>query len=320
MNQSLLKVGLVLVALVCFAPFASADGRKPGSLLIYPCFDSARGAGTVISVTNVDQNFSVLAHFIYIDSEDWREFNRFEPLTPRDNFTVRASTHVAGAKRGFLYVVALNELGNPDNLNILIGDEIVADSLGNFLYALDAIPFLHFGNADTDGVLSLNNVEYEAVRDKMYISSFLGQLDTTDLQPEISSIKSTLILVALVGSSDYETRLRFAVYNNNEQEFSTAHRFRCWDAVCLEDIDGVFRHDFLVTTSYDDRVTGLPVTTGWAEIDGKEAVDVVGNEPKILDPPFVGAIAQTLVVGGFSAGHLLHESAEFNSTFGSLER
>ncbi len=315
MTKSLLKVGLVLVAVMCLAPFASADGRKPGSLLIYPCFDSDTGAGTVISVTNVDQVVSVTAHFIYIDASDWREFNRFEPLTPRDVFTVKASTHVAGAKKGFLYVVALNASGTPDNLNVLIGDEIVADSLGNYLYALDAIAFLHYGGVNNDGVCSFDNVEYEAVRDKMYISSFLGQGNERGFMP----IESTLILVALVGSSDYETRLRFAAYNNNEQEFSTAHRFRCWDAVSLEDVDALFRHDFLITTNYDDRNTGLPATTGWAEIDGREAVDVIGNEPKVIDPPFVGAIAQMLEGNGFSAGHLLHESPESNPTNGLLE-
>ncbi|MEQ8767756.1 MAG: hypothetical protein RL885_27890 [Planctomycetota bacterium] len=319
MTKSFLKIGLVGALLLCLAPFASADGRKPGSLLIYPCFDSDGAAGTVVSVTNVDQFVTVVAHFIYIDGEDWREFNRFETLTPRDNFTIRASTHVPGAKKGFLYVVALDESRVAGSLNVLIGDEIVADSGGNFLYAFDAIAFLGFPGINGDSRVQLDGGEYENVSDKMYISSFLGQYDGRGNQPEVLPMKSTLILVALVGSSDYETRLRFAAYNNNEQEFSTAHNFRCWDAVCLEDIDGLFRHDFLITTSYDDRDTGLPVTTGWAEIDGREAVDVVGNEPKIIDPPFVGAIAQTLLSGYFSAGHLLHESQEPNPTDGVLD-
>lgn len=311
---------LALVGLI--APVASADsaGRHPGSLLIYPIFDSGPAAGTVVSVANVSQDTSIDAHFIYIDADDnWREFNRFEPLTPRDEFTIRASTHVAGAKRGFLYVVAEvldNDKRDPDSLNYLIGDEIILDSQGNFMYAFEAIPFCSKApfNSNFDDVLDFNNEEYFKVSDKMYVSSFLGNT----MGAPGGDLTTTLIFVSLVGSSDYETRLDLLPYNNNEDEFSAGWNFRCWDAVKLLYIDSFFDDTFLKgLPTYDNRETGIPWTSGWIEIDGDEAVDVVGNEPKVNDPPFVGAVVQAF--GSYATGHLMHESAEDNPTNGKLD-
>ncbi len=311
---------LLLIALA--APCASADsvGRHPGALLIYPIFDSAPGAGTIVSVTNISQDTSIDAHFIYIDADNnWREFNRFEPLTPRDEFTIRASTHVAGAKRGFLYVIAEvldNDKRDPDALNYLIGDEIVVDSKGNFLYALDAIAFCAKApfNGNEDEYLDFDDEEFFKVSDKMYVSSFLGNIREGDGP----ALTSTLILVAILGSSDFETRLDLTPYNNNEAEASVSWRFRCWDAVDLLTIDGYFSDAFQRTTfNWDNRVTGTPWTSGWIEIDGDEAVDIIGNERKIEDPPFVGALVQSF--GSFATGHLLHESAEDNPTNGRLD-
>ncbi len=314
---------LALVGLL--APAASADsaGRHPGALLIYPIFDSAPGAGTIISVTNVSQDTSIDAHFIYIDADDnWREFNRFEPLTPRDEFTIRASTHVAGAKRGFLYVIAEDldlDKRDPNALNYLIGDEIVVDSRGNFLYALDAIPFCAKApfNGNDDEYLDFDDEEFFKVSDKMYVSSFLGNHQGGRWAGD-HPFRTTLIFVAMVGSSDYETRLDLLPYNNAEAESSAGWNFRCWDAVNLLDIDGYFHDDFLRTTfGWDDRETGIPWTSGWIEIDGDEAVDIIGNEAKIEDPPFVGAMVQAW--GFFATGHLLHESADDNPTNGRLD-
>ncbi len=320
MKRSLYSLGslaLALAIIACLAPSAAADsaGRHPASLLIYPIFDSSPGAGTVLSVTNVSTDTSVIAHFIYIDGDDWREFNRFEPLTPRDNFSISAKVHVPSARRGFLYVIALNSLSQPDALNFLIGDEIVADSKGNFLYALEAIPFCSkepfVGNGDKWA--DFDSEEYFKVADKMYVSSFLGQ-DTRGNLP----LTSTLILVSLVGSSDYETRLDLLPYNNNEEEFSLGLAFRCWVQIDLLEIDEYFNDWFLkANTGWDDRVTGLPVTSGWIELDGDRAVDIIGNEPAIPDPPFVGAFIQAL--GPYAAGHLLHESVADNPTNGRLE-
>ncbi len=314
--------------LVAFGPIAEAAGRNPGSLLIYPSYDSDPGSGTVISITNTkdDPSFNqntnlngvVDVHFIYIDGEYWTEFNRFERLTPNDTFTVLAGVHNPNSETGFLYCVALNPTTQaPMSHNWLIGDEIVADGGGNWLYGFEAIAFkaITGEGADTDldqdGMLDLDGSEYEQVADEMMISSFIAQ-DTAN------GVTSTLILVALVPSSDYESRLDFKVYNNNEYEFSATYKLRCWAFVELGDIDAVFEDSFLSATWVDTRANGLSVgTTGWARINGDRAIDIVGNEPMIDDPAFVGAFAQSL--DGYAVGHLLHESDALNATDGVLD-
>ncbi|MEQ8767757.1 MAG: hypothetical protein RL885_27895 [Planctomycetota bacterium] len=323
-----LKSALALAALtLAFGPIVQAAGRTPGSVLIYPVYESSPGSGTVISITNTNNDPSyngntnlngvVDVHFIYIDGDSWTEFNRFERLTPNDTFTVLADTHNPNSENGFLYCIAIDPSTNaPVSHNYLIGDEIVADGSGNWLFGLDALAFKSnaaegaASDLDADDLMDLDGVEFEAIADEMYISSFIGQDPTY--------VTSTLYLVSLVGSSDFETRLDFAVYNNNEQEFSTTYALRCWAAVELTDIDSQFTNAFLVTTTYDTADGGLLIgTTGWARIDGDRAVDIVGNEPQVLDPPFVGAMAQSL--DGFASGHLLHESDAANAVGGVLD-
>ncbi|MEQ8764221.1 MAG: hypothetical protein RL885_09860, partial [Planctomycetota bacterium] len=261
-------------------------------------------------------NGVVDVHFIYIDGDYWTEFNRYERLTPNDTFTVAAGVHNPNSEQGFMYAVALNpNTQEPMSFNWLIGDEIIADSSGNWLYAFEACAFKSLAaegqnsDVDDDGMLELDGVEFEAVGDKMLLSSFFGY--------DSYGINAGLILVALTPSSDYETRIDFQVYNNNEHEFSTTYKFRCWAMVDLKDIDSVFTNDFLESTSYDSRDNGLYYTTGWARLDGDRAIDIVGNEPAINDPAFVGAMFQSL--GGISVGHLLHQTEAKNATPGTLD-
>jgi hypothetical protein len=310
------SLAIFFALIVAVAPTAQAEsaGRHPASLLIYPIFDSKPGAGTVISVTNVSTDTTIRAHFIYIDAENnWQEFNRFEPLTPRDTYTTLAKAHVSGAKRGFLFIVAEDFSGNGIVANYLIGDEITVDSYNNFLYAVEAIPFCAKAGGSpnrSDDKYEFNGEEYFKVSDKMYVSSFLG--NDRDLS-------TTFIFVALV-PGDYLTRLDFTPYNNDEEEFSLGYEFQCWSAVRASDIDPEFFTDWYLKnrTSWDNRYNGLPWTSGWIEIDGDEAVPLVGGLDKIEDPAFVGAVVQALGYT-YAAGHLFHESLEDNPTNGVID-
>ncbi len=305
-------------------PTSAAEGRSPGSLLIYPIYDSNPSSGTLLSITNTkdDPSFNqntnlngvVDVHFIYIDGDYWTEFNRYERLTPNDTFSIVASAHNPNSEIGFLYCIALSPVTRePIAFNWLIGDEIVADGSGNWLYGFDAIAYKSLspeGDAsdlDLDGRLALDGTEYEAVPDTIAISSFLG----------IGPTEADLILVSLVGDSDYQTRVDFEVFNDNEVEFSATYVFRCWIAVSVDNIDQVFTNSFLLTTNVDPRDNGLAQTSGWVRIDGDRAIDVVGNGPRIEDPPFLAAFRQSL--SGISTGHLLHESDADNDVPGILD-
>ncbi|MEQ8768634.1 MAG: hypothetical protein RL885_32305 [Planctomycetota bacterium] len=308
---------------LCLTPVAAAEGRTPGSLLIYPVYDSYPSSGTLISITNTkdDPSFNpntnlngvVDVHFIYIDGIDWSEFNRYERLTPNDNFTVVATVHNPNSETGFLYCIALDPTTRkPVAHNWLIGDEIIADGSGNWLYGFDAIAFKSLAaegqpaDLDLDDMLELDGTEYEAIPDTLAISSFLG----------VGPTDADLVLLSLVGDSDYLTRVDFEVFNDNEVEFSATYEFRCWYIAALTDIDQVFTDSFLSTTNIDPRSNGLGQTTGWVRIDGDRAVDVVANAPRIDDPPFLAAFRQSL--SGISTGHLIHESDADNDVPGLL--
>ncbi len=333
MIRSLKTLGAALALATILSPLAAAAGRTPGSVLIFPLYDSNVGSGTVVSVTNTKKdttynpntnlNGVVDVHFIYIDGDDWNEFNRFERLTPNDTFTVLADKHDPNSDEGFLYCIAISPVTfEPVSFNWLIGDEIVADGGGNWLFGVEAIAFKSLAAegdaADTNanGLVDLDGVEYEAVADEMYISSFFGQGPIAG--PPSASVESTLVLLSLIGDSDYRTTIDFAVYNNNEQEFSATHQIRCWDKVLLDDIDSVFTNTFLMSTNWDQTANGWNVgTTGWARLDGQIAVDIVGNEAALDNPPFVGLFIQAL--DGFAAAHLLHESDASNERGGVLD-
>ncbi len=322
----LIKACLLASALlVTVAPLASADGRLGGSVLIYPVYDSDSGSGTVLSITNTKNDPSynpntnlngvVDVHFIYIDGDYWTEFNRYERLTPNDTFTSLASVHNPNSEVGFLYCIALSPITlAPMSHNYLIGDEIVADGGGNWLVGFDALAYRSLeaegqpGDTDGDDLIDLDGVEYEAIPDELFISSFIG---------DTGSIVPSLILIALLPSSDFRTGVDFTVYNDNEVSFSATYDFRCWAWVDLADIDSVFTDAFLAGTPVDPRPNGLLPATGWARLDADDAVDVVGNEPKINEPPIVGAMMNA--AGSFSAGHLLHESDDANSLGGVLD-
>src|SRR4029077_9274835 len=72
-SRFLLTLGLLSAS---FAPAALADGREPGSVLVYTIHRSGPGLFTVISVTNTNltpqtpSSFggSVLAHFEYVNT------------------------------------------------------------------------------------------------------------------------------------------------------------------------------------------------------------------------------------------------------------
>lgn len=317
-------LGVLGLLCTCSPTAAAAGGRSPGSLLVYPVYDSNPGSGTLISLTNTkeDPSFNpntnlngvVDVHFVYIDGVNWSEFNRFERLTPNDTFTIVASSHNPNSEMGFLYCIALSPVTRePIAFNWLIGDEIVADGSGNWLYGFDAIAYKSLApegqptDVNLDGLLSLDGTEYEAVPDTLAISSFLA----------VGTTEADLVLISLLGDSDYQTRIDFEIFNDNEVEFSATYSFRCWTTVAIDAIDQVFTHSFLITTNVDPRSNGVPQTTGWVRIDGDRAVDVVGSSPRIEDPPFLAAFRQSL--GGISTGHLLHESDADNDVPGILD-
>ncbi len=246
---------------------------KPGSLLLYPRYDSRPGRLTVITVTNTNCSFmpgagglpvgTVDVEFVYIgrygpDDLDLQclETNLTRRLSPCDTFTAIAATHNPNAQRGFMYAFAKSPItGQAIVFNHLIGQAIFltmsaggdsGDLFGGARDALNARSFLGIGSASgvpqvdgtpTDlaniGVRDLDGREYSPAPDKILIPRFLGQ----DPTGPGNLFRSTLTLLNLSGGAQFNTIVYFEIFNDYEQMTSGQFSFRCWDEKRLVELD-----------------------------------------------------------------------------------
>ena len=276
-------------------------GDRPGSLLVYPCFENERGTLTLLTVTNTNDNVvtgTVAVEFIYIDGETCLEFNRSHILTANDTLTVLTQHHNPNMQRGYAYVFAKSPLtGQAIAWDYLIGTNLFLQSLDVYDFETNAIVFqagegLVNGaptDLDGDGIRDLDGVEYSQAPDEILVPRFFGNVG--------SRVKTHLVLIGLTGAR-FSTLINFLVYNDNEEVFSTQHEFDCWDKVCLTDISGVFRRDFLLTTNQNPfEIRGLNAMAapaaapegallepGWYRMDGAVAQS---TNTVVTDPAFL---------------------------------
>ncbi|MCP3917068.1 MAG: hypothetical protein GY711_16090 [bacterium] len=310
---------------------ALADGRNPGSALVYPVHYSGNGFFTVICVTNTNtdpgvpgMNGDTMVHYEYANVNENPQdpflpfsctiFNRMELLTPADTLCVLTSCHNAvnpAGQQGYVVLSAQDpdHFDSPWSFNFLIGSELVINASG-VMYSLNAIPFespLPLGAAtdlDSDSNLDFDGQEYEGIPDVLYIDSF------------IAIQESQLSLLSLTGRSQDVNSVQFSVWNDNEFPLSTNLKFSCWFDEPLWRISQLFTQDFLEnSTPHDPDELDLDcfagddtVETGWAIIDSVD-VRTTGGLPVSDD----GAILGSITAGGrtrFDGGHLLWESTD----------
>ena len=98
------RATLTLAFGATLATLAAADGRNPGSLLLFPEFDHSPGHNTLVTVTNTNLDSglgTVRVHFKYVSGVVGQtlctEADRIEILTPGDTLTLLTSLHNPGA-------------------------------------------------------------------------------------------------------------------------------------------------------------------------------------------------------------------------------
>jgi hypothetical protein len=322
---------LTLAAASAVAGNASADGREPGSLLVFPLQQSALQGPTVfdvVSVTNTNRagDATTDVHFEYVDvSASPTPFlfancaisDRIETLTPADTLSVLTSCHDgATSARGYLVVTARDPdlVDTPWSFDHLIGSQQVV-TIGGGMYSLNAIPFTsprpERANTDVspnDGRRDFDGVEYEPLPDELYVDSFIGALS------------GHIALVGLTGP-EYLTNVDFIVYNDDEFQLSGQYSFACWAHVPLADVSGYFTAQGLATTSDDPAELDITCDgqqefdTGWAIVRPKNALSI--TSAPITNPAVLGALTHD--GGPFNSGRLLWESAakQTNGAFAS---
>ncbi|MEW6742917.1 MAG: hypothetical protein AB1486_09170 [Planctomycetota bacterium] len=293
---------------------ARADGRHPGSLLVYPIYDSQPGVATILTVTNTnsDQSYNpatklaagtVDVEYKYIDAFGCREFNRTERLTPNDTLSVLAGHHNAQSALGYLYLFAKHpKTGEAISWNYLIGSMVSLDGIEVVEYSTNAWAFRALpgtGEAtdlDGDGIRDLDGGEYEMTADELLFPRFFGQSEVL--------FTSHLVLINLTGGPRFTATADLLIYNDNEQVFSAEVEFNCWAVRLLRSISGAFTNAFLKLTNHDpDEIRGLDfLESGWFRLDGGMASSSMVS---IDDPAILGCLLE--FVGPFGAADLPFE-------------
>lgn len=258
-------------ALVMAASPAHAERNDPGSLLIFPEYDSRQGSFSFLTVTNVNISESIRVHFNWVDEESCLKTNAFKTLTPRDTITFYSSSSSPNPNRGYCFAYASSMAGaSATDFDYLIGSSITLDGFTNSKYQLNAMVWeaqTGHGNPtdlNSNGDRDLDGMEYGSTPDRIAIPRFFGQLGG------VGNPYAELILIGLTGTK-FDTTAAFLIYNDNEEVFSGEHTFDCWDRVPLLDISGAFSNNFLLNGTNNDpnEILGFPLfESGWFMVNG----------------------------------------------------
>jgi hypothetical protein len=320
--------GLTALASLGLGSEAMANGRNPGSLLLYPEFDNRPGDLTMLTVTNTNTgvdnpdggNGTVKVEFVYIGryglggtSLNCLEFNRTETLTANDTLSVITRVHNPQQEQGYVYAFAKNPVtGEAMSFNYLIGNVLTLESLTLIEYSMNPVVFkaIPAAGADTDldndNIRDLDGVEYEPVPDEILIPRFIGTGSPNG--GDGTTYNSQLILIGLSGGTAFDTIVDFWIYNDNEEAFSAQYQFRCWDRVFLTQINNVFTQDFLHNSTNDaaNEIIGAnTVESGWMRVFGGTAFS---SAEQILDPAIYAVLIER--IGNVGAADLPFESVE----------
>ena len=277
------------LALVCASVPAMAECDQPGSLLIFPVFDNARGDETFLTVTNTSATDTIDVEYLYIDGTSCLEFNRTRRLTPNDTIVVRTRMDNPNMVKGFAYVFAKSTTtGQPVSFNHLVGTSLINDGNTQSDYDVPAFTFKAVPaqglptDIDSDGVRELDGVEYQTAPDTLYIPRFIAQGPVPPAST--GGALSDLVLINLTGGVEWQAIVDLMVYNDNEEAFSAQKTVRCWSRTPLTMISGVFTQSFLSGTNHNANESLMGAETGWYSLKGRLAYSSADSEanPAVL--------------------------------------
>jgi hypothetical protein len=322
--------GLAALTLLCTV--ASADGRLPGSVLIYPIQRSRSNCFTLVNVTNTNTlpanqfalggTTAVHYEFVNVTPDPLGSLvalyctvaDRVEILTPADTYSsLTQCLNPTPDAEGYLVVTAQDPsaFATAWSHNDLVGSELLVDGRGA-VYSLNALPFsspLPAGTAtdlDGDQQLDFDGMEYEGIPDELYVDVFMP------------AGSPSLTLINMTGGTAFTAVVAMDVWNDNEFALSATVAFRCWFEERLNKLSLVFDHAFLANNTPNDPTeidmycsgTGQ-FEAGWARVRGLNASSSVESIP---DPALLGAMTcRSKPTFQLDTGHLLWESYELQS-------
>lgn len=302
---AILVVAFLAVGMLSYD--ASADGRNPGSCLLYPYYNTGVGNLAVMTITNTgDQD--VVVRLVWVDSTFCSPEDQWIELTPGDTFSfVDGAMNPQPNELGFMYAYAVDALGsiNEIDYDYLIGQEIVFATWNPptlIQWAVNAVAFNALAVVP-DGDLHLDGTEYDAAPKCIYFPRFFGQSTPNVVTPFLSYV----IFINLTGGQWFLQQANVLVYNDNEQAFSSTVNFPCWLLTPLVNVSFATTQQFLLSTNHDiheiwDGIPGVPPPApqkqkaGWIEFVGQWAWNPTTSF-YIENPSLYAVLIETL--GGF---------------------
>ncbi len=283
------------VSIGWMTPEASAQPlhAEPGSVLIFPLFDSTAGNNTLLTVTNINEDERVCLpfngfrkgdiqlHYVYF-SDVWAQSDTDENLTPADTLTVLARGHNPNQENGFLVVEARDpETNFPSTFNYLLGSAIVVNSEFDFQWSYTPYAFESLGRGGapcqnileqpgdpTFDTLDFDGIEYSAFPSTLYLDHFFGE---GEARPGVTFSNMLYLLSTDPGGPLPEemTNVDVQGYNNNERGFSRSFRFNCYTVTTLNDITNAASQAALATDGNPDELGGI--SSGWLRMSTRNS-------------------------------------------------
>ncbi len=297
-----IRLGVVCVLLGTIAilgsPPTSAQGPKigePGSVLIYPLYDSSPGIFTYLSVTNTNESEfacgngfregDVLLRFLYFDGVSCSNFARFELMSPADTLTVITAQHNPDGAQGYLVIQALDpETMFPMSFDYLLGHASILDTmddvrwsylpysfagLGNVFLTECAHPVISPDSVDAGTPILFDGVDYAFFPGFLALDHFEGVGTASSTSVEFD--QHFYFMSGTRPASAADLNLSFSAYNNNEVRFTRNLSLpeRCWYSRDMLDLSAGLSQQNLAVGGNASELSG--VAYGWMGFEISDA-------------------------------------------------
>lgn len=297
--KSCVWMTLILLMLIVLVPDALADGRNPGSCLLFPYFDTTGATMSIHTIMNTGTE-DVWIRMVFVESEECKPYDFFFQLGNGDTFTFGAHGLLIFPMRGFMYTYVIESKNQLEEkkADVLVGQEIVMGFWDNRLvqFSLNAVSFQAL-ELVKDQKLHLDGTEYTCAPKSLYFPRFFGQ---------DSAFYSRVMLINLTGGQYFSAAAECLIYNDNGQVFNNYVTFDCFELMRLTDLSGATSRAFLLATSHDPSEP-WPfyqfAETGAVRIRGVKASNP-DMTVKISDPSVFAVLVEGVGSLGYTAADL----------------
>ncbi|MFN0086893.1 MAG: hypothetical protein ACKVX9_15995 [Blastocatellia bacterium] len=276
-------------------PASSAiNDQKAGSILVYNVYTSSitnfAAQNSRITVTNTSNTARANAHIFFVDGSTCSVADSYLCLTPNQTATMMASDLDPGIT-GYLFVVAVNDLGCPINFNFLIGDVYVkfpSDHATNLGAEAIAAQFSENTACDANSIMA--TLTFDASGAPGSYNPLARVLSIDNIPDRVSGNNTLLVLNRIGGNMATGAATIGTVFGLLYDDTESPYSFSLSSGACQ--LRGTLSNNFPRTTPRFETV--IPAgRTGWLRLWGDSAAAglfgaVINSNPGISSNVFNG--------------------------------